>query len=104
MLAVHALWSPARGVVLWAEDGERPATTSRRSLRSARPHPFAVPASQLAGIHPGKQTSITLLLPSRATGPVESPELVRSRPAGRRSSEVSLTPWTVPAVVRGAAA
>ncbi|MFC5947131.1 DEAD/DEAH box helicase [Pseudonocardia lutea] len=99
MLVVHALWSPARGVVLWAEDGERPATTSRRSLRSARPHPFAMPASQLAGIHPGKQTSVTLLLPSRASGPVESPELVRRRPPGRRSAELSLTPWSVPAVV-----
>ena len=82
MLVVHAFWSPGRGPVLWAEDGERPATTSRRSLRSARPHPFAVPASQLAGIHPGKQTSVTLLLPSRASGPVESPELCGRRPAG----------------------
>ena len=26
MLVVHALWSPGRGVLLWAEDGERPAT------------------------------------------------------------------------------
>ena len=99
MLVVHAFWSPGRGPVLWAEDGERPATTSRRSLRSARPHPFAVPASQLAGIHPGKQTSVTLLLPSRASGPVESPELVRAAPGGRRSGQVSLQPWSVPAVV-----
>jgi SNF2 family DNA or RNA helicase len=99
VLVVHAFWSPGRGLVLWAEDGERPATTSRRSLRSARPHPFAVPASQLAGIHPGKQTSVTLLLPSRASGPVESPELVRSTRGGRRSSEATLQPWSVPGVV-----
>ena len=99
MLVVHAFWSPGRGVVLWAEDGERPATTSRRSLRTARPHPFAVPASQLAGIHPGKQTSVTLLLPSRSSGPVESPELVRAGGSGRRSSEITLVPWTVPGVV-----
>ena len=25
VLAVHAVWSPGRGVLLWAEDGERPA-------------------------------------------------------------------------------
>ena len=44
MLAVHAVWSPGRGVLLWAEDGERPATGRSRALRTARPHPFAVPA------------------------------------------------------------
>ncbi|MCW0211938.1 MAG: DEAD/DEAH box helicase [Pseudonocardia sp.] len=99
MLVVHALWSPGRGVVLWAEDGSRPSTTSRRSLRSARPHPFALPASALAGVHPGKQTMLTMLLPSRSSGPVDSPELVRVTPAARRSGELSLSPWSVPGVV-----
>ncbi|SDF13707.1 DEAD/DEAH box helicase [Pseudonocardia oroxyli] len=99
MLVVHAFWSPGRGAVLWAEDGQRPATTARRSLRSARPHPFAAPASQLAGIHPGKQTSVNLLLPSRSGGPVDSPELVRAKPSGRRSAELTLMPWSVPGVV-----
>jgi hypothetical protein len=98
-LVVHALWSPGRGAVLWAEDGQRPATTSRRSLRSARPHPFALPASTLAGIHPGKQTMLTMLLPSRSSGPVDSPELVRAAPPARRTSETSLSPWSVPGVV-----
>ncbi|WP_300014540.1 DEAD/DEAH box helicase [Pseudonocardia sp.] len=98
MLAVHALWSPGRGVLLWAEDGERPATSSSRSLRSARPHPFAVPSAALSALHPGKPTNITLLLPSRPGGPVSSPELIRARePASR--AQPALRPWSVPALV-----
>ncbi|MDN5859058.1 MAG: DEAD/DEAH box helicase [Pseudonocardia sp.] len=100
MLAVHALWSPGRGLLLWAEDGERPATSSSRALRTARPHPFAVPAGELTALHPGKPTSLTLLLPSRHSGPLASPELVRSRQGPARSrTEVVLRPWSVPALV-----
>ncbi|MCW2719680.1 DEAD/DEAH box helicase [Pseudonocardia sp.] len=100
MLAVHALWSPGRGVLLWAEDGERPVTSSSRSLRSARPHPFAATAAALAALHPGKPTGCTLLLPSRAGGPLASPELVRSETRGGAARSVpALRPWTVPALV-----
>ncbi|MHA6782380.1 DEAD/DEAH box helicase [Pseudonocardia saturnea] len=102
MLAVHALWSPGRGVLIWAEDGERPATSSSRSLRSARPHPFAVPSGGLAALHPGKPTSVTLLLPSRPGGPLASPELVRVRDTSPRGGPV-LRPWSVPALVVDAA-
>ncbi|HYH33123.1 MAG TPA: DEAD/DEAH box helicase [Pseudonocardia sp.] len=100
MLAVHALWSPGRGVLLWAEDGERPATSASRSLRSARPHPFAASSSALAALHPGKPATATLLLPSRPGGPLASPELVRSggRGGAPRGGPV-LRPWTVPALV-----
>ncbi|MDT7649131.1 MAG: hypothetical protein QOI36_537 [Pseudonocardiales bacterium] len=99
MLAVHALWSPGRGVLLWGEDGSRPATSSSRSLRSARPHPFAAPATALAALHPGKPALITLLLPSRPGGPVASPELVRSgeRRGPGRAAPV-LRRWSVPAL------
>ncbi|MEN3264149.1 SNF2 helicase-associated domain-containing protein, partial [Pseudonocardia sp.] len=99
MLAVHALWSPGRGVLLWGEDGSRPATSSGRSLRSARPHPFAAPATSLAALHPGKPAVVTLLLPSRPGGPVASPELVRSgeRHGPGRAGPV-LRPWSVPAL------
>ncbi|MEJ3654722.1 DEAD/DEAH box helicase [Actinomycetes bacterium KLBMP 9759] len=100
MLAVHALWSPDRGVVLWAEDGDRPATVTSRALRTARPHPFAATSAELAALHPGKPTVITLLLPSRPGGPLASPELVR--PEGRAASsraEPTLRPWSVPALV-----
>jgi SNF2 family DNA or RNA helicase len=99
MLAVHALWSPGRGVLLWAEDGERPPTSSSRSLRSARPHPFAAPVSALTALHPGKPATVALLLPSRPGGPLASPELVRTggRAAAPRGGPV-LRPWSVPAL------
>ena len=100
MLAVHGLWSPGRGVLLWAEDGSRPATSASRSLRTARPHPFAAPTALLAALHPGKPTSVTLLLPSRPGGPLPSPELVRE---GRTGSSAHtppvLRPWSVPALL-----
>ncbi|WP_433272687.1 SNF2-related protein [Pseudonocardia xinjiangensis] len=99
MLAVHALWSPGRGVLLWAEDGARPTTSSSRSLRSARPHPFAAPSSALTALHPGKPATVTLLLPSRPGGPLASPELVRSGGRGTppRGGPV-LRAWSVPAL------
>jgi SNF2 family DNA or RNA helicase len=98
VLAVHALWSPGRGVLLWAEDGERPASSASRSLRSARPHPFAAPSSALAALHPGKPTTLALLLPSHPGRPVASPELVRSAAGGAGRSIPTLRPWTVPAL------
>ena len=85
-------------MLLWAEDGERPATSSARSLRTARPHPFAADAGALAALHPGKPATLTLLLPSRPGGPVASPELVRSVPGGTPRGEPVLRPWTVPAL------
>ncbi|RTL66851.1 MAG: DEAD/DEAH box helicase [Pseudonocardiaceae bacterium] len=103
MLVVHALWSPGRGVLLWAEDGERPATTSARSLRTARPHPFAATSGELAALHPGKAASLVLLLPGRPSGPLASPELVRSGPARRPRSAPELLAWTVPALLVDAA-
>jgi SNF2 family DNA or RNA helicase len=104
VLAVHALWSPGRGVLLWAEDGERPTGSSSRALRPARPHPFAAPVSALAALHPGKPATATLLLPSRPGGPLASPELVRSggRATAPRGGPV-LRAWTVPALVVDAA-
>ena len=98
MLAVHALWSPGRGVLLWAEDGDRPASSGARSLRTARPHPFAADPAALAALHPGKPATLTLLLPSGPGGPVASPELVRARPHGAPRAEPVLRPWTVPAL------
>jgi len=99
VLVVHALWSPGRGLLLWGEDGERPATTSSRALRSARPHPFAVPVAELVALHPGKPATATLMLPSRTSGPLASPELVRSRPAPPVRTPPQLRPWSVPALL-----
>jgi superfamily II DNA or RNA helicase len=97
-LVVHALWSPGRGVLLWAEDGERPATGRSRALRTARPHPFAAPADALAALHPGTPTQVTLLLPAHAGGPAASPELVRSAQTTAARGEPELRAWAVPAV------
>ncbi|KZB88552.1 DEAD/DEAH box helicase [Amycolatopsis regifaucium] len=95
-LVVHGLWSPRRGILLWGEHGDRPATTSMRPSSSARPHPFAASVADLTALHPGKPASATLLLPSRRGGPVASPELgARGRPQG----ELSLEPWSVPALL-----
>ena len=98
MFVVHGLWSPGRGVLLWAEDGDGPAAGRSRALRTARPHPFAVPAATLAGLHPGTPTQVTLLLPTRGAGPLPSPELVRTAPAAGSRGEAELRAWTVPAV------
>lgn len=99
-LVVHCLWSRGRGVVLWAEHGDRPATTSMRPSSSARPHPFAASVADLTALHPGKPASATLLLPSRRGGPVASPELVElTGSRGRPTSELTLEPWSVPALM-----
>ncbi len=90
-------------MLLWAEDGERPLTSSARSLRAARPHPFAAPAVALTGLHPGTPTTVTLLLPSRPSGPLPSPELVRSDGRGGTRATPVLRPWTVPALAVDAA-
>ena len=103
MLAVHAVWSPGRGVLLWAEDGDRPAASGARSLRSARPHPFAADPAALMALHPGKPATLTLLLPSAPGGPVASPELVRARPSAAPRAAPVLRPWTVPALAVDAA-
>jgi superfamily II DNA or RNA helicase len=99
MLAVHGLWSRGRGLLLWAEDGDRPVKSPSQALRAARPHPFAAAAQALTEIHPGKPTTATLLLPSLRSAPLDSPELARAtpRPAPRRSP--ALLPWSVPAIL-----
>ncbi|MFP5021500.1 SNF2-related protein [Pseudonocardia phyllosphaerae] len=99
MFVVHALHSPGRGVVLWAEDGERPPRTDRRTLRTARPHPFAVPVAELTAVHPGRPVTLTVLLPSYPSGPQDSPGLVRSGPRAASRSAPRLAPWSVPAIV-----
>jgi superfamily II DNA or RNA helicase len=67
-----------------------------RPSSSARPHPFAASVADLTALHPGKPASATLLLPSRRGGPVASPELGAR---GRPQQELSLEPWSVPAIL-----
>ena len=86
VLAVHAVWSPGRGVLLWAEDGDRPAASAARSLRSARPHPFAADPAALMALHPGKPATLTLLLPSAPGRPGRLARAgARPRRAARRA-------------------
>jgi superfamily II DNA or RNA helicase len=104
MLVLHGFWSPETGLCLWAEDSELAVTSrsqaerSARSARSARPHPFAAPATTLAAIHDGKPAEATLLLPSVRSAPLDSPELIRVTPRRPARSAPGLRPWTVPVV------
>ena len=94
MLALHAAWSPGRGLCLWAEDPARAAGPASRSrARGARPHPFAADHGQLGAVAAalgasGAEGQAVLHLPSTggptAAGrlPVPSPAL----DAGRRRS------------------
>ena len=103
MLVLHGFWSPESGLCLWAEDSA-PAVKSRsQALRSARPHPFAAPASTLAGIHAGKPAEVALLLPSLRTAPLDSPELIRITPRPAARSKAALLPWRIPVVMFDAA-
>ncbi len=102
MLVLHGFWSTRDGLCLWAEDSERAVRSRSQALRSARPHPFAVPASTLAGIHPGKQGEAVLLLPSLRSAPLDSPELIRVVPRRAAHSRPSLLPWAVPIVILNA--
>ncbi|MDT8912673.1 DEAD/DEAH box helicase [Amycolatopsis sp. PS_44_ISF1] len=92
---VHALWSPGRGLLLWAERERGPSGSASRSARIALPHPFAVSSAELTALHPGKPTSATLLLPSRASRPLASSETA----AKRRGAALSLRAWSVPALI-----
>jgi SNF2 family DNA or RNA helicase len=120
MLALHAAWSPGRGVCLWAEDPARVDRPTSRA-RGARPHPFAADHEQLRGVAAalgttGAEGQAVLHLPStggpgaagRAPRPssalddeADSLPLDASRPGEHAdraplASEVALAPWTVP--------
>lgn len=98
MFVLHAFWAPSDGPGVWAEDSELPVTSPSQAVRTARPHPFAVPAGTLAPLIGSLAGSTTLLLPSVRRAPLDSPEMVRvtSRSPGR--SAPSLLAWQVPCV------
>ena len=103
MLVLHGFWAARDGLCLWAEVSGRPVSSGSQAVRSARPHPFAAPASTLAAIHAGKPAEAVLLLPSQRTAPLDSPELVRITPRPGPRGKPALLAWTVPAVVLDAA-
>ncbi|HZD00340.1 MAG TPA: DEAD/DEAH box helicase [Actinomycetes bacterium] len=123
MNVLHGHWSAGQELCLWAEDSALPARAAgRRGGRSPKaptsPHPFACPPGQVretvaliaagapAGELAGKaeERELTLLLPSVASGPLASPELVRDLPPSGRgpvaaaTGRVALLPWRVPAL------
>jgi SNF2 family DNA or RNA helicase len=99
MLVLHGFWAARDGLCLWAEDSELPVSSASHALRSARPHPFAAPASVLATLHTGKPAEAGLLLPSLRTAPLDSPELIRTTPRPAARSAPVLLPWTVAVVM-----
>ena len=103
MLVLHGFWTARDGLCLWAEDSDLPVASTSHALRSARPHPFAAPASVLAALHAGKPAEAELLLPSLRMSPLDSPELIRTTPRPAARSEPALLPWTVPIVMLYAA-
>jgi len=103
MLVLHGFWTARDGLCLWAEDSELSVTSTSHALRSARPHPFAAPASVVSALHAGKPAEADLLLPSLRTAPLDSPELIRTTPRPPARSEPVLLPWTVPIVMLYAA-
>ena len=105
MLVVHGVPTAEGRIALWAEDSELPARVARRRSSAAVAHPFAVPAEELAerlGLD-AEGDARTLLLPSYASAPMASPELVRdpltAGPAPR--GRLRLLPWSVPVVLCG---
>src|SRR5215472_5167746 len=103
MLVLHGFWGARDGLCLWAEDSGRPVNSDSQAARSARPHPFAAPASTLAAVHAGKPAEAVLLLPSQRMAPLDSPELVRITPRPGPRGKPALLTWTVPTVVLYAA-
>jgi non-specific serine/threonine protein kinase len=117
MLVIHGLWT-AGALCCWAEDAHAasspPARRSGRPPRQ-RPHPFAVPAGELAatlgrsrrgteplgrsgGRESGGDGELALLLPTRGGAPVPSPELPVEAPPAREST-VTAAMWRVPVVM-----
>ena len=115
MLVIHGVWAYG-ALQVWAEDSALPAHAPPRPgrpSRAPRPHPFAVPAGELADAlaaagagdlaRKAVDDELTLRLPSAADGPQASPELVRppaeEAPDASGARRVALAPWRVPSLV-----
>ncbi len=100
---VHGFVDPSGVPGLWAEsDGGAPTGVARRRGRAAVPHPFALPADELAAALPGvaARAPADLPLPTVGGAPLPSPQLGR---AGPRRGTPRPAAWRVPAVGAGAA-
>ncbi|MCI2424181.1 DEAD/DEAH box helicase [Saccharopolyspora sp. K220] len=106
MWVVHGACTEDGRLLLWAEDSELPQRVPGRAPGGPVAHPFAVPGEALRDALPvdqAKVDSVQLQLPSYASAPVASPELVRdpltAGPAPR--GKLRLRSWLVPAVSYG---
>ncbi|WP_443217788.1 DEAD/DEAH box helicase [Saccharothrix sp. CCNWYY140] len=100
VLVLHGLCAPDGRTAVWAEDARLPVKVGSRLPKSPVPHPFAVDGADLAALVDGKHGELVVRLPSYASGPAESPELVRdplAKPPVRRGA-VRLRSWVVPVV------
>ncbi len=100
MLVLHGLCTAEGRPALWAEDSQRPARAAGRLPRATVDHPFAADGQTLTDLIGGTPDTIAVRLPSYASGPTESPELVRdplAKPPSRRGA-VRLRSWLVPVV------
>ncbi|RKT82542.1 Superfamily II DNA or RNA helicase, SNF2 family [Saccharopolyspora antimicrobica] len=102
MWAVHALCTADGRLVVWAEDSGLPARIPGRAPRGPLAHPFAAAGEALRDAF-GEQSkidSVRIQLPSYASAPAPSPELVRdpltAGPAPR--GKLRVREWLVPAV------
>jgi len=97
---LHGTWGAGSRLCVWGE--EDAASPPERSRVSPRPHPFASGEESLRRILAeratvcAEPTALTLLLPSRPTGPLPSPEL--GLPTWTGTAPPGLRPWTVPAL------
>ncbi|MBO0685432.1 MAG: DEAD/DEAH box helicase, partial [Candidatus Dormibacteraeota bacterium] len=99
MLIVHGIWSAEARLCLWGEDGARRPSRPGPSNR----HPYAAEpgrlghALDLASLDgEAGETSLRLLLPTRAFRPLPSPEVAPAWRTGR--GRVELQTWRVPAL------
>ncbi len=115
MLALHAVWSPASGPAIWAEDSTGSPVPPRRRGRPprVRPHPFAADIDRLLaalGLRQATQTDLALVLPC-GEGPLPSPEITLDallpgdetsagddRPPDPEAVGVAPATWQVPAL------
>ncbi|QFZ17105.1 DEAD/DEAH box helicase [Saccharothrix syringae] len=95
MLVLHSVGAVGGRVALWAEDSRLPARVVGRLPRATVRHPFAVGGADLRALLDGGEVGeLRLRLPSFASGPVASPELVREEPV--RRGALRWREWVVP--------
>ena len=99
MDVLHAIWLRGDALALWGEDATLPVKSPSQAMRSARPHPFAVGASELVAACGGAPSQVMLALPSLTSAPCDSSDLVRLKPRPASTTPRRLLVWTVPAAV-----